>query len=64
VRVAATPFLHWGADVQMRSTCIGHGDKCWKEETLVEMKKRKMMRRRKKLMTELGFLPSPNVLYL
>jgi hypothetical protein len=48
----------------MRSTCIGHGDKWWKEETLDEMKKRKMMRRRKKLMTELGFLLTPNMLYL
>jgi hypothetical protein len=48
----------------MRSTCIGHGDKCWEEKTLDEMKKRKMMRRRKKLITELGFLPLPNMLYL
>jgi hypothetical protein len=64
VRAAATPFHHWGADVQTRSTCIGHEDKRGKEETLDEMKKRKMMRRRKKLMIELGFLPSPNVLYL
>jgi hypothetical protein len=46
----------------MRSTCIGHGDKCCEEETLDEIKKRKMMRWRKKLMTELGFLPSPNML--
>jgi hypothetical protein len=48
----------------MRFTCIGHGAKCWKEETLDEMKERKMMQRRKKLMTELGFLPSSNMLYL
>jgi hypothetical protein len=48
----------------MRSTRIGHGDKYWKEETLDEMKKAKMMRRKKKLMTGLGFLPSPDVLYL
>jgi hypothetical protein len=47
----------------MRSTCIGHGAKCGKEETLDEMKERKMMWQRKKLMTELGFLPSPYVLY-
>jgi hypothetical protein len=40
----------------MRFTCIGHGAKCWKEETLDKMEERKMMRRRKKLMTELGFL--------
>jgi hypothetical protein len=33
-------------------------------KTLDEMRKRKMMQRRKKLMNELGFLPSPNVLYL
>jgi hypothetical protein len=26
--VAAAPFLNRGADVQARSTCIGHGDKC------------------------------------
>jgi hypothetical protein len=63
--VAATaPFLHRGADVQMRFTCVGHGAKCWKEGTLDEMKERKMMQRSKKLMTELGFLPSPNMLYL
>jgi hypothetical protein len=34
------------------------------EETLDDIKKKKMMRRRKNVMTELGFLPSPNVLYL
>jgi hypothetical protein len=34
------------------------------EKILVEMRKRKMMRPRKKLMKELRFLPSPNVLYL
>jgi hypothetical protein len=39
----------------MRFTCIGHGAKCWKEETLDEIKERKMMRWRKRLMTELGF---------
>jgi hypothetical protein len=33
-------------------------------KTLDEMRKKKMMRWRKKLMKELGFLPSPNVLYL
>jgi hypothetical protein len=64
VGAAATPFLHRGTDIQTRSTCIGHGDKCWEEETLDEMRKRKMMWRRKKLMNELGFLASPNVLYL
>jgi hypothetical protein len=35
-----------------------------KEETLDEMKRKKMMRRKKKLMTGLGFLPSPNMLNL
>jgi hypothetical protein len=48
-RAAATSFLHRGADIQMRSTCIGHGDR-WREgKTLDAMRKRKMMRRRKKL---------------
>jgi hypothetical protein len=61
---AATLFLHRGADIQMRSTCISHGDKRWEGKTLDEMRKKKIMRRRKKLMNELGFLPSPNVLYL
>jgi hypothetical protein len=35
-----------------------------KEETLDELKREKMMRQKKKLMTGLGFLPSPDVLYL
>jgi hypothetical protein len=35
-----------------------------KEETLDELKRKKMMRRKEKLMTGLGFLPSPGVLYL
>jgi hypothetical protein len=35
-----------------------------KKKTLDEMKRREMMRRRKALMKELGFLPWPNVLYL
>jgi hypothetical protein len=35
-----------------------------KEKTLDGMRKKKMMRRRKILMKELGFLPWPNVLYL
>jgi hypothetical protein len=35
-----------------------------KEETLDELKRKKMMRRKEKLMTGLGFLPSPSVLYL
>jgi hypothetical protein len=37
---------------------------CWKEETLDELKRKKMMRRKEKLMTGLGFLPSIDVLYL
>jgi hypothetical protein len=35
-----------------------------KEETLDEFKRKKMMRRKEKLMTGLGFLPSPGMLYL
>jgi hypothetical protein len=57
--VAATSFLHRGADTQTRSTYLGHGDRWWKGKTLDAMRKRKMMRQRKKLMNELGFLPSP-----
>jgi hypothetical protein len=64
VRAAAALLLLRGADVQLQFTCIGHGAKCWKEETLDGIKERKMMQRRKRLMTELGFLPSPNMLYL
>jgi hypothetical protein len=33
-------------------------------KTLDEMKRRKMMRQRKIIMRELGFLLSPNMLYL
>jgi hypothetical protein len=33
-------------------------------KTLDEVRKRKMMRRRKIVMKELGFLPSPNIIYL
>jgi hypothetical protein len=33
-------------------------------KTLDEVRKRKMMQRRKIVMKELGFLPSPNMLYL
>jgi hypothetical protein len=36
----------------------------WEGKTLDTMRKRKMMQQRRKLMNELGFLPSPNVLYL
>jgi hypothetical protein len=35
-----------------------------KEETLDELKRKKMMRRKEKLMTGLWFLPKPDVLYL
>jgi hypothetical protein len=34
------------------------------EETLDELKRKKMMRQKEKLMTRLGFSPSPGVLYL
>jgi hypothetical protein len=34
------------------------------EKTLDEVRKRKMMRRRKIVMKELGFFSSPNMLYL
>jgi hypothetical protein len=37
------------------STCIGHGDKRCEGKTLDGMRKKKMMRRRKILMKELGF---------
>jgi hypothetical protein len=37
---------------------------CWKEETLDELKRKKMMRQKEKLRTGLGFLPLPDVLYL
>jgi hypothetical protein len=30
-RVAAASLFHQSTDVQMRSTCIDHGDKCWEE---------------------------------
>jgi hypothetical protein len=49
------PFLHRGADVQARSTCIGHGDKRCERKSLDGIRKKKMMRRRKELMKELGF---------
>jgi hypothetical protein len=32
VRAAATSFFHWSTDVQVRSTCIGHGDRCWEKK--------------------------------
>jgi hypothetical protein len=34
------------------------------KENLDELKRKKMMQRKEKLMTGLGFLPSPDVLYL
>jgi hypothetical protein len=54
-RAVATPFLYWGTDTQMRSTCIGHGDKRCEGKTLDGTRKKMMMRRRKILMKELGF---------
>jgi hypothetical protein len=62
--VAVTPFLYRGADIQTLSNCIGHGDKQCEGKTLDGMRKKKMMQRRKILMKELGFLPSPYMLYL
>jgi hypothetical protein len=56
-RAAATPFLYRGANIQMLSTRISHGDKRCEGKTLDGMRKKKMMRRRKILMKELGFLP-------
>jgi hypothetical protein len=52
---ATTPFLYRGANIQMRSTCIVHGDKRCEGKTLDGMRKKKMIRRRKILMKELGF---------
>jgi hypothetical protein len=43
VRAAATPLFYQRIDVQLRSTCIGHKDKCWEEKTLDEVRKKKMM---------------------
>jgi hypothetical protein len=54
-RTAAAPFLHRGADVQARFTCIGHGDKRQGRKTLDGVRKKKMMRWRKALMKKLGF---------
>jgi hypothetical protein len=31
-RAATTPLFHRRTDVQLRSTCIGHGDKCWEKK--------------------------------
>jgi hypothetical protein len=51
-----------------RCSSVIHLHRPWKYvlggKTLDEMRKRKMMRRRKIVMKELGFLPSPNMLYL
>jgi hypothetical protein len=62
--MAAAPFLHWGADVQARFICIGHGDRSQERKTLDGVRKKETMRRRKALMKELGFLPWPSMLYL
>jgi hypothetical protein len=55
--MAATSLLHRRTDIQARSTSIGHGRKVLGRKTLDEMRKRKMMRRRKIVMKELGFFP-------
>jgi hypothetical protein len=52
---AVAPFLYWGIDSQTRSTCIDHEDKRCEGKTLDGMRKKKMMRRRKILIKELGF---------
>jgi hypothetical protein len=31
-RAAVTLLFHRRTDVQLRSTCIGHGDNCWEEK--------------------------------
>jgi hypothetical protein len=62
--MAATSLLHRRTDIQARSTSIGHGRKVLGRKTLDEMRKRKMMRRRKIVIKELGFFPLANMLYL
>jgi hypothetical protein len=53
--MATAPFLHQGADVQARFTCIGYGDSRQEQKTLDGVRKKETMRRRKALMKELGF---------
>jgi hypothetical protein len=63
-RTAVALFLHRGTEVQVRSTCIGHGDKQQGQKTLDGLRKKKTMRRRKALVKGLGFLPWSSMLYL
>jgi hypothetical protein len=63
-RTAATPLLHLCADVQVRTTSIGHGRQVQGEKTLDEMRETKMMRQRKIVMKELGFFPSQRALFI
>jgi hypothetical protein len=63
-RTTTAPFLHRGADVQARFTCIGHEDKCKGRKTLDGVRKKKMMRRRKALMNELGFFYPGQVCFI
>jgi hypothetical protein len=41
----------------MRTTSIGHGGQALEEETLDGVRKKKMMRRKKIVLKELGFFP-------
>jgi hypothetical protein len=54
-RTVIALFLHWGANVQARFNCIGHGDRCQERKTLDGVRKKETMRQRKALMKELGF---------
>jgi hypothetical protein len=53
---------------ERRCSDVIHLRRPWRQvregKTLDEVTRRKMMRRRKIIMRELGFLPSPNMLYL
>jgi hypothetical protein len=63
-RMAATLLRHLRTDVQVRITSIGHGRQALGEETLDEMREKKMMRRRKIVMKELGVFPSQRALFI
>jgi hypothetical protein len=62
--MTAAPFLHQGADVQARFTCIGHGGKHHGQKTLDGVRTKKTMRRRKALMKELGFFYPGQVCFI
>jgi hypothetical protein len=59
-----TPLLHLRADVQVRTTSIGHGGQVLGEKPLDEMRETKTMRQRKIVMKELGFFPSQSALFI